>query len=158
MSAHVNPIPDGYRTIAASLNPKGAAEAIEFYKKAFGATERYRLVDPDGKIKHAELQIGDSVLLLSEEVPEWGAPSPKTVGGCPTLLRLSVPDVDALAAQAVAAGITVTYPVQTHPWGDRSGAFEDPFGYRWSIGTKVEDVSPEEIRRRMGELFGAAKE
>jgi PhnB protein len=148
MSSKVNFIREGFHSITPSLSIRGAADAIEFYKKVFGATESYRMTDGHGKIMHAELRMGDSVLMLSEEMPEWGALSPKTVGGCPMSLMVYVPDVDATFAQALAAGAKEIRAPKDQFYGDRSGAVEDPFGYRWSISTQVEELSAEEMKKR----------
>ena len=144
----VKPIPDGYHTATPYLIVSGAVEAIEFYKKAFGATELFRMVGPDGRIGHAEIKIGDSPIMLSDEHLEMGIKSAKTLGGSPMFLNLYVDNVDALAAQAVAAGAKAVRPVQNQFYGDRSGTFEDPFGLWWTISTHVEDVPPEEMKRR----------
>jgi PhnB protein len=142
------PIPDGYRSVIPYLIVDGAAAAIEFYKTAFGAIERYRLGGPGGKIGHAELQIGDSLVMLADEHPEMGALGPRTVGGSPVGIHLYLSDVDAAAARAVAGGAKLTRPVADQFYGDRLGTIEDPFGHIWHISTHIEDVSPEEIGRR----------
>jgi PhnB protein len=144
----VKPIPDGYHTVTPYLIVKDAARALEFYKKALSATELMRLADPGGRIGHAEIRIGDSVIMLADEFPEMGARSPQTLGGSPVSLCLYVRDVDALAAQVVAAGARVVRPVQDQFYGDRSGTFADPFGHVWTIATHKEDVAPEEMCRR----------
>ena len=144
----VKPIPDGYHTLTPYLIVKGAAEAIEFYKKAFGASELFRMAGPDGKVGHAEIKIGDSPIMLADEHPEMGARGPQTIGGSPVSLLLYVDDVDALFNQAVAAGATVNRPIKDQFYGDRSGALEDPFGHLWHIATHKEDVPPEEMRKR----------
>ena len=149
----VKPIPDGYHTATPYLIVSGAAEAIEFYKKAFGATELFRMAGPDGKIGHAEIKIGNSPIMLADEFPEMGAKSAKTLGGSPMFLMLYVDNVDTLAAQAVAAGAKAIRPIQNQFYGDRSGTFEDPFGFWWTISTHVEDVPPEEIKRRSDEAM-----
>jgi PhnB protein len=151
----VNPIPDSYPQLSPYICVDGAADAIEFYKKVFGATERMRMPAPGGTIGHAELQIGSAVLMLSDEHPEYGALSPKTVGGSPVTLSLYVEDVDAVFAKALAAGAKERRPVRDEFYGDRSGQFEDPFGHKWSVATHVEDVSPEEMQKR-AEAFAAA--
>jgi PhnB protein len=155
---NTKPIPDGYHTVTPSLTIRGAADAIDFYKRAFNAIECYRVAAPDGKIMHAEIRIGDSVVMVSEEFPEWGALGPQSLGGSATTLRLYVDDVDSLAAQAVAAGCTVLRPVENQFWGDRTGMFVDSFGHRWSIASHVEDVSPDEIRRRMSAFMQSGAE
>jgi PhnB protein len=145
----VKPIPDGYHTATPYLIAKGAAAAIEFYKKAFGATELMRCPGPGGALMHAEIKIGDSPIMLADEFPEMKILSPSSLGGPSGLVLLYVPDVDARFAQAVAAGATVERPVKDEFYGDRAGTLMDPFGHRWTIATHVEDVSPEEIQRRM---------
>jgi PhnB protein len=141
--------PDGYHSITPYLIVKGGAEAIEFYKEALGAEELYRIGGPGGTVGHAELKIGDSVVMLADECPEWGAKAPD--GPTPVGLCLYVPDVDARFARAVAAGAAVKKAVQDQFYGDRSGTVTDPFGHTWTIATHVEDVSPEEIGRRAAE-------
>jgi PhnB protein len=145
---NVKPIPDGYGSVTPYIIVAGAAKAIEFYKSVFGATERMRLGGPDGKIGHAELEIGDSLIMLADEHPEMGALAPPTVGGTPVGLHVYVADVDAVAAKAVAAGATLKRPVENQFYGDRLGSLIDPFGHLWHISTHVEDVSPDEIARR----------
>lgn len=149
----VKPIPDGYHTATPYLIVKGAADAIEFYKKAFGATEMLRMPTPDGKVMHAEIKIGDSPIMLADECPEMGARSPQTIGGSPVSLMLYVEDVDKLFAQAIAAGGKVKRPVADQFYGDRSGGLEDPFGHQWHLSTHVEDVSPEELKKRADAMF-----
>jgi len=144
----VKPIPTQYRTVTPYLIVKGGAEAIEFYAKALGARERMRLPAPEGKIGHAELEIGDSVIMLADEFPEMQALSPKTLGGTPVSFCIYVEDIDARFQQAIAAGGRETRPVKDQFYGDRSGTFEDPFGHTWTLATHVEDVSPEEMARR----------
>ncbi|MGH9670678.1 MAG: VOC family protein, partial [Terriglobales bacterium] len=131
---------------------QGAAAAIEFYRKAFGATELVRMAQPDGRIGHAELRIGDSVVMLADEVPEMGYRGPKSLGGTPVSILLYFDDVDAVVARAVAAGAKLTREVKDQFYGDRSGVIEDPFGHLWTIATHKEDVSPEEIDRRMAAM------
>ena len=142
------PIPDGYHAITPYLIVAGGAKALEFYRRAFGAIERERMQDPSGKIRHAEITIGDSRVMLADEHPEVGALAPETVGGSPVGLHLYVGDVDAVVARAVAAGATLTRPVADQFYGDRVGGITDPFGHRWSIATHKEDLSMDEIRRR----------
>src|SRR5712691_3595419 len=139
MTNKVKPIPHGYHTATPYLIVSGAAGAIEFYKKAFGATELMRMADPKGKIGHAEIQIGDSHIMLADEFPEMGYRSPQSLGGSPVSIHLYVEDVDTLASQAIAAGAKVLRPVKDQFYGDRSGTFEDPFGHVWTIATHVED-------------------
>lgn len=145
----VQPIPDGYHTLTPYMVVRGASEAIEFYIKAFGATEVMRMPMPDGNIAHAEIRIGDSVVMMSEENPMWGTKSPQTLGGSACSLMFYVDDVDAVFAQAIAAGATEKMAVTNHFYGDRSGSLVDPFGHEWMISTHVEDVPPEEMQKRM---------
>jgi len=153
--AAVKPIPEGYHSITPYLSIKGAAEAIAYYQRAFGAVELYRLAMPDGRIGHAELQIGDSRIMLADEMPEMPdivARSPRTLNGTSFGLALYLKDVDAAFAQAIAAGGTVKRAVTTQFYGDRSGTLEDPFGHIWTLSTHVEDVSPEEMKKRMAAM------
>ena len=144
----VQPIPEGHPAVSPYLIVDDATRALEFYKKAFGARELMRHAGPDGRIGHAEVRIGDSVIMLADEHPEVNARSPKTIGGTPVSLHVYVKDVDAVARQAAGAGAKVVRPVQTQFYGDRNGTLEDPFGHQWHISTHVEDVSPAELRRR----------
>ena len=144
----VKPIPEGYHTLTPSLAVDNAAEAIEFYKRAFGARERARMEGPGGTIAHAELESGDSVLMLSDPFPQAGASSPTQVGATTVGLFLYVEDVDAVVKRAVDAGATVTMPVDDMFWGDRFGSVSDPYGHSWSLATHVEDVPPEELEER----------
>lgn len=152
----VRPIPEGFHSLTPALTVHDAAGAIEFYKKAFGATEVRRAIAPDGqKVWHAELQFGDSRLMLSDEFPDaGGSGSPRTLGGTPTTVWMYVEDVDAVFEAAIAAGATSLMAVETQFWGDRFGALEDPFGHRWAVATRVEDVSEEEQRRRVAAYTG----
>jgi PhnB protein len=144
------PIPDGYHNVTPSLTVRGADRAIAFYRRAFGAEERMRLASTDGtKVMHAELQIGDSIVMLSDEYPEMGSRSPEALGGTPGSLFLYVDDVDRVFARAVEAGAVVQVPVQDMFWGDRFGAVADPFGHVWGIATHKEDLTPEQIRERI---------
>ena len=143
------PIPEGYHSVTPYLIIKGATEAIDFYKKAFGATELFRMPAPEGKIGHAEIKIGDSPIMLADEFPEMGYKSPQTLGGSPVSLMIYVADVDTLFKQAIAAGGKEQRPVKDQFYGDRSGTLEDPFGHVWHVATHKEDVSPEEMVRRM---------
>jgi PhnB protein len=149
----VKPIPDGYHTVTPYLSIRGAARALEFYKEAFGATETMRLPGPGGTVMHAEIRIGDSPIMLSDEFPDMGAKSPPALGGSPVTISLYVEDVDAFVARAVAAGATLIHPVKDQFYGDRTGGLEDPFGHRWHVGTHTEDVSPEEMQRRMEDFM-----
>ena len=142
------PIPDGYRTATPYLILKGAAEAIEFYKRAFGASELLRMADPNGRVGHAEIRIGDSVIMLADEHPEMGHRGPRSLGGSSVSIMLYLPDVDAVFERALKAGARAQRPVQNQFYGDRSGTLEDPFGHVWTIATHVEDVPPEEMKRR----------
>ncbi|HEX4777366.1 MAG TPA: VOC family protein [Acidimicrobiia bacterium] len=146
--ADINPIPDDYRTITPYLCVDDGAAAIDFYTRVFGAKERMRMPAPDGRIGHAELTVGDSVLMLSDEYPEMEIRGPKTVGGTPVTLSIYVEDVDDVVARAVKAGAKVRRETQDQFYGDRSGQIEDPFGHVWSIQTHVEDVPPDEMQRR----------
>lgn len=154
MSNKVNPIPPGYHTITPYLIVDDGANAIEFYKKAFGAKEIMRFGKPDGKIGHAEMQLGDSKFMLGDACPQMGASSPKTYKGSPISIHLYVEDVDNFVAKAVEAGTTLVRPVEDMFYGDRAGALEDPFGHTWYVATHVEDVTDEEIRQRSKKLFG----
>jgi PhnB protein len=150
----VKAIPDGYHSMTPYLIIDGAAKAIEFYTKVFGATELLRLPGPEGKLGHAEIRIGDSVLMMADEKPEMGHRGPKTLGGSPVGIMLYVEHVDRTFAKAVAAGATVDRPIQDQFYGDRSGTVIDPFGYKWTIATHIEDVAPEEMQRRIAALDG----
>jgi PhnB protein len=145
-------IPDGYTSITPYLVVDGAARAIDFYKKAFGATEFYRLDMPEGKIGHAELQIGSARIMLADEAPEQNAHAPQKVGGSPVSLMLYVENVDEVFRRALAEGAKELRPVQDQFYGDRSGMLTDPFGHTWSIATHVEDVSSEEMAKRMASM------
>jgi PhnB protein len=149
----VKPIPDGYHSVTPYLIMSGAARAIEFYQRVFGAKEIMRLPGADGRVGHAELQIGTSRIMLADECPQRGAQSPQTVGGTPVSLLLYVEDVDAVAARAVAAGAKEVHPIKDQFYGDRSGTFSDPFGHVWTIATHREDVPPAEMERRMAEMM-----
>ena len=148
MSSKVKAIPEGYYAVTPYLIVNDGARAIEFYKKAFGATELFRMAGPDGKIGHAEIKIGDSPIMLADEVPAMGHRSPHSLGGSPVSILLYVEDVDAVFDQAVAAGAKVARPVADQFYGDRTGGIEDPFGYRWFIATHKEDLTMDEVRRR----------
>ena len=144
----VNPIPEGYHSVTPYLIIRGAADAIEFYKKAFGATELFRFPGPDGKIGHAELQVGNSRIMLADEYPDMGYNGPQTIGGSPVALMIYLADVDTVFNRAVEAGATVKEPLQDKFYGDRIGTVVDPFGHRWHLATHQEDVSMEEMERR----------
>lgn len=151
--ASVKPVPDGYPRVSPYLCVAGAAAAIDFYKRIFGATERMRMGAPGGKVGHAELQIGDSVIMLADEYPEMHIVGPKTIGGSPVTISVYVDAVDEVFEQAVESGAKVLRPVENQFYGDRSGQFEDPFGHRWSVATHVEDVSPDEMAKRAAKLM-----
>jgi PhnB protein len=148
----VKPIPDGYHTITPYLFVDSAAKALEFYKKAFNAQELVRMDGPGGAVMHAEIQIGDSRLMLSDANPDMGSNSPKKLGGSPVSILLYVDDVDAWAKRAQDAGIKVVRPVENQFYGDRAGTFEDPFGHQWDIHTNIEEVSPDEMEKRMAAM------
>jgi PhnB protein len=152
--AKVNPVPADYPRVTPYLSIEGAAAAIDFYCNILGAKERVRMPGPEGKVGHAELQLGDSVIMLADSFPEMGNPSPKALGGSPVFLMVYVEDVDDVFARALAAGATELRPVEDQFYGDRSGQFEDPFGHRWNVASHVEDVTPEEMERRMAEMMG----
>jgi len=152
--ANVKPVPDGYHTLTPYIVVDGAADAIAFYQKAFGAEEIYRMPGPGGKVMHAEIQIGDSRLMLSDAIPEMGGRSPKSLGGSPASILIYVRDVDAAFARAVGAGATVDMPLMDMFWGDRYGKVKDPFGHLCQIATHVEDVSPEEMGNRAAAAMG----
>ena len=154
--ADVKPIPDGYPRVTPYLHVDGAADALEFYVNIFGAKERMRMPAPEGRIGHAELEIGDSIVMLADEFPDMGNLSPKTIGGSPVTISLYVDDVDAVFAAALDAGATSVRPVENQFYGDRTGQFEDPFGHKWSIATHIEDVPPEEMEKRMQEFAASA--
>ena len=150
----VKPVPEGMRSVTPHLVCAGAAAAIEFYKKAFGAVELARLPGPQGKVMHAVIRIGDSAVMLVDEAPEWGMLGPKALKGTPITIHLYVDDADSFVARAVKAGAKVTMPVDDMFWGDRYGKLEDPFGHHWSVGTHVRDVSPEEMQQAMQKMPG----
>ena len=141
-------IPEGYRTATPDLIVNGAANAIEFYQRAFGATEMLRMADPQGRIGHAEIRIGDSVIMLADEHPAMGYRSPRALGGSSVSILLYLEGVDAVFERAVKAGAKALRPITNQFYGDRSGTLEDPFGHVWTIATHVEDVPPEELKRR----------
>jgi uncharacterized glyoxalase superfamily protein PhnB len=147
MATKAKPVPDGFRTLTPHIIVKEGAKAIDFYKKAFGAQEVARMAGPGGKIMHAELKIGDSIMMLADEFLEMGAKSAATLSGSPVTLHLYVPNVDAVFQKAVAAGAKVTMPVTDMFWGDRYGKVTDPFGHEWSIATHMQDLTPEEITK-----------
>ena len=154
MSPSVKPIPDGYPRVIPSLSIDGASKAIDFYRDVLGATERMRMEAPGGKVGHAELQLGDSVIFVADEFPDMDFVGPKKVGGTPVNLSVYVEDVDATFDRAVNAGARVLRPVENQFYGDRLGQFEDPFGHRWSVATHVEDVPPDEMSERAAKAMG----
>ncbi|MFO1519447.1 MAG: VOC family protein [bacterium] len=151
MASKAQPIPAGYHTVTPYLCVQGASEAIEFYKRAFGAVELFRMPMSDGRIGHAEIRIGNSPIMLADECPEMGFRSPKALGGSPVNIMLYVEDVDARFEQAVEAGGEVVRPLQDQFYGDRNGSVRDPFGHTWHLATHVEDVSMEELKKRAAE-------
>jgi len=152
MPGKVNPIPDGYHNITPYLVIKGAATAIDFYKKVFGAVEVMRMPQPDGRVGHAELKFGDSHVMLADEFPEMSVVGPQTLGNTSVGILLYVDDCDAVFNRAVALGAKVEKPLVDQFYGDRTGTVIDPFGHKWTIGTHKEDVSPEEMKRRMAAM------
>jgi PhnB protein len=148
MASKVKPVPEGYHNVTPYLIVNGAARALEFYKRVFGATERMRMAGPDGKVGHAEIGIGDSVVMLADEHPEMGARAPGAFGGAAVSIMLYVDDVDATVKTAVAQGAKVLRPIEDKFYGDRAGTIEDPFGHHWHVGTHKEDVPPDELQRR----------
>ena len=153
MTVKAIPLPAGYPTLLPYLVVRRAAEAIAFYQQVFGAVEIMRLNAPDGSIGHAEIKIGEAVVMLSEENPAWGSLSPEAIGGSPVTLFLYVPDVDATFESAIKAGAKELMPVKDQFWGDRTGVVIDPFGHRWHIGTHIEDVDPDKLQQRMTKAF-----
>lgn len=156
MATAVERIPERYKRATPYLCIKDAAAALEFYKRAFGATETMRMAGPDGKVMHAEIAIGEALVMLADEFPEMGFRSPASIGGTPVTLYVYVDDVDAFVARAKAEGATVTQPVETKFYGDRTGQLQDPFGHVWGFATHVEDVPEEEIRRRFQAFLAGA--
>ena len=151
----VKTVPDGYHTVTPYMTIRDAAKALEFYKKAFGAEVAVRMDGPGGRISHAEMRIGNSMIMLSDEAPEMGAKSPQQLGGSPVKLLLYVDDVDAITKRAVEAGATIVRPVEDQFYGDRVATIEDPFAHQWFIHTHKEDVSGEEMQRRLAAMAGA---
>ncbi len=153
MAKKVQAIPEGYHTLTPGLIVQGAARAIEFYRKAFGAEERMRMPAPDGRIMHSELKIGDSIIFVNDEMPDMQCLSPKTLKGSPISLYIYVENVDAAFKRAVEAGATVTMPLADMFWGDRFGKLVDPFGHQWGLATHKEDVAPAEMKKRQEAYF-----
>ena len=151
-TSQVKAIPDGMHSVTPHLVCAGAADAIEFYKKAFGAVETSRLPGPSGKLMHASIRIGDSTLMLVDEFPDWNSFGPKSLKGTAVTIHLYVEDVDAVTARAVAAGAKVIMPVEDMFWGDRYGVLEDPFGHKWSVATHLRDVAPAEMQAAMQKM------
>jgi PhnB protein len=145
MNAAVKPIPEGMHSVTPHLVCAGAADAIEFYKKAFGAVEDARMAGPEGKVMHAQITIGDSHVMLADDVPDWGSVGPKALGGTPVTLHLYVPNADEVFQRALDAGATVKMPIGDAFWGDRYGILTDPFGHSWSVATHMKDMTPEEM-------------
>jgi PhnB protein len=154
--SNVKPVPDGYHSVTPYLFVRRAASAIDFYKTVFGATEILRMPGPDGRIMHAELKIGDSIIMLAEENPKTGVMSPQTVGGYSVGLHVYIEDVDSVVQKALENGAKALHPIKDQFYGDRSGSLLDPFGHMWNVATHMEDVSPEEIRKRMSAMSQAA--
>jgi len=150
----VKPIPDGYPRVSPYLIVDGAAKAIDFYTTVLGANERMRMGGPDGKVGHAELVLGDSLIMLADEFPDMGAAGPKKVGGSPVTINVYVEDADATFKRAIDNGAKELRAVEDKFYGDRGGEFEDPFGHKWSVQTHIEDVSPEEMQKRMAAMGG----
>ena len=146
--------PKGYHTVTPSLFVAGAAEAIEFYKKALGAEELMRFPGPDGKIMHAEIKVGDSIIMLADEMPDMGGRGPRTIGGTPVSFFVYGENVDAAWKRAIDAGAREVVPLADQFWGDRTGCLEDPFGHQWWLATHVQDLTPEEIRKNAEAHFG----
>ena len=149
------PIPEGYPRVTPYLIVDGASAAIDFYTSVLGATERMRMSAPDDRVGHAELEVGDSVIMLADESPEMDARSPRTVGGTPVSLHVYVEDADSTFERAIGAGATALQQVEDKFYGDRSGSFEDPFGHRWHVATHVEDVPPGEMQKRAAAAMSA---
>ncbi|MGH8555151.1 MAG: VOC family protein [Gammaproteobacteria bacterium] len=147
INSKVKPVPEWMHTVTPHLICAGAADAIEFYKEAFDAVEMARMPGPQGKLMHACIQIGDSVVMLVDEFPEWGSFGPKALKGSPVTIHLQVEDVDAMFERAVGAGAKIKMPLADMFWGDRYGKLEDPFGHHWSVATHIRDMSPEEIQQ-----------
>ena len=157
MANPVKKIPEGYTAVTPYLTVKGAAQAIDFYKRAFGAEEVMRLASPEGCVMHAEIRIGGAVVMLHDEAPQWQAFSPQTLGDSPCSVMLYVEDVDAVVKRALDAGATLTMAVADQFYGDRAGAIKDPFGHKWHVATHVQDVPEQEIRDHVARMFESAR-
>ena len=155
MASQVDPVPHDRNGVIPYMAVAGCASAIEFYTKVFGATEMFRIAQPDGRIGHAELSIGGRVIYLCDEFPDYGTVGPLSIGGTPVMLHLYVTDVDAVAQRAADEGATIVRPVEDQFYGDRSGQFEDPWGHRWNVATHIEDVPPEEMEQRAARVMSA---
>jgi PhnB protein len=153
----VQPVPAGHRTVTPYLTIKHATKALAFYKEGFGATEAYKLMMPDGRLGHAEIRLGDSLIMLSDEFPEYGGKAPETLGGSPVSIHLYVEDVDAFFQRALAAGAKERKPVMDQFYGDRSGQLEDPFGHLWWVATHKEDIAPAELQKRVQAMCAGNK-
>ena len=152
--ATVKPIPDGYPRVTPYLHVDGASKAIEFYRTVFGAKERMRMAGPDGRIGHAELELGNSMIMVADEHPDMNIRGPKSIGGTPVTVLVYVEDVDRAFERALKAGAKELRPVENQFYGDRSGQFEDPFGHQWNVATHVEDVPPDEMAKRAAKMMG----
>jgi PhnB protein len=152
--ATVKPIPDGYPRVTPYLHVDGASKAIDFYRTVFGAKERMRMAGPDGRIGHAELEIGNSMIMVADEHPDMNIRGPKSIGGTPVTVLVYVEDVDRAFERALKAGAKELRPVENQFYGDRSGQFEDPFGHHWNVATHVEDVPPDEMAKRAAKVMG----
>ena len=157
MAEKVNPIPDGFHSITPNLIIKDASKAIDWYKQALGANELYRMPGPDGRIMHAEIKIGDAVVMITDEMPEMGGKGPQTLGGTPVSLMIYCEDCDALFNRAVGAGASVRMPLEDAFWGDRWGMVTDPFGHVWAIATRKKNLSVPEMKRAMDEFMANFK-
>jgi uncharacterized glyoxalase superfamily protein PhnB len=153
MTHQVKPVPEGFHTVTPHLVIKGAVEAIEFYKKAFGAEEISKMPGPDGRLMHAAVKIGDSIVFLVDEAPQWGNRGPQSLGGTPVGIHLYVEDVDAVFQRAVAAGGTVKMPLEDMFWGDRYGVVTDPFGHNWSLASRRENLTSDQIAKNAQAFF-----
>lgn len=154
MAGKVRPVPEGFHTLTPHLTVRNCAKAIDFYKKAFGAEELMRAPGPDGKsIMHAQLKVGNSMLMVNDEFPDWGCLSPLSKPGAGVQIHMCVEDVDSMWKRAIGAGATEVMPLQNQFWGDRYGKLKDPFGHEWSLATRIEEPTPEEMRKRQMEAF-----